>query len=631
MTSKRKSAGGASAPTPTSAADFLSRHTPFDRLDPGATAFLAERLTPVCYARNSVVVSPGHGKARAFYIVERGRVQSEQPRGEHPTGQHFLTLGPGECFPLGALVEGRSVSNTYFAVDDTVLYQLPADDFQALLEMSPAFHRFCTRQLASLLQQTRRLLQTHYSYEAAEQQSMSSPLRALVGRTPVTCPPDTAIGDVLRMMQSAKVGSMIVAGPDGAPLGIFTQQDLIGRVLLAEVPLSAPIAKAMTPNPFTLPASASAHEAVLAMAKYGFRHVLVVEEGRLIGLISERDLFSMQRVSLRQVSDTIEIAETLEDLQQAAEDIRNLARNMLAQGVAAEQLTGFISALNDKLTVRIIDIELTRHPLAGIPFCWIALGSEGRLEQTFSSDQDNGIIFDQPGDLDRETVRARLLEFAREVNRVLDACGYPLCRGNIMASNPQWCLTLAEWQGKFGSWVRAPEPEALLNSTIFFDFRPLFGQMELAEKLREWLLAVAQESSLFLRFMAQNALDTKPPLGLLRDFVVENSTIDLKLYGSRPFVDAARIYSLAGGIAHTNTAQRLRLAQAKLRSHEDEIAAMIEGFYFIQQLRLRNQTGQGAGNLLNPDDLNELDRRILKESFRQARKLQSHLALEYHL
>jgi CBS domain-containing protein len=354
--------------------------------------------------------------------------------------------------------------------------------------------------------------------------------------------------------------------------------------------------------------------------------------------VSQRDLFSAQRTTMRQLPETIRAAQDTAALEQAARDIRQLARDMLANGVAAEHLTQFIAALNDRLTERVVALELARHPLAEIRLCWIALGSEGRLEQTFATDQDNGIVFTAPEGMTPQAARERLLPFASAVNRTLDRCGFPLCKGNIMAGNPRWCLALPEWQAQFSAWIRNTDPEAVLNSAIFFDFRPVFGDAALADRLRTWLLGVTSATPRFLLQMAQGALSTRPPLGLIRDFVFDDSaqfphTIDLKLYGLRPFVDAARINALRFGIAHTNTAQRLRLTAPALHHSDDEVRAMVDGYYFIQLLRLRHQQfdadGQRAPNRIDPSRLNQFDRRILKESFRQARDLQLRLALDY--
>jgi CBS domain-containing protein len=149
---------------------------------------------------------------------------------------------------------------------------------------------------------------------------------------------------------------------------------------------------------------------------------------------------------------------TSQALQRASRDIRQLALNLLAQGIGAEQLTQFISALNDALTRRIIELNLNRHDLYGVEYAWLAFGSEGRHEQTLSTDQDNGILYVLPEWADKEPLKLRLLEFAKDVNNDLAACGFPLCEGNIMASNPELCLTFDEWREKFGTWIREPHP-----------------------------------------------------------------------------------------------------------------------------------------------------------------------------
>jgi CBS domain-containing protein len=318
-----------------------------------------------------------------------------------------------------------------------------------------------------------------------------------------------------------------------------------------------------------------------------------------------------------------------------------MVHNMLAQGVAAEQLTQFISAFNDQLTVRVVELEGANSGLdAGWAVCWLALGSEGRFEQTLSTDQDNALIFSVPEGMTADQVRAQLLPLAKRINDALAACGFPLCRGNVMASNPQWCLSLDEWKRAFSNWIANGTPEALLHATIFFDFRSLHGAHGLAEELRSWLARAASGNTRFLHQMAENAMSIRPPLGVVRDFVVgKEHTLDLKLNGITPFVDAARIFSLAAGVTDTNTIQRLRLSAEKLRMDETEISAWVDALLFIQVLRMRRHDeasaqgvdDQALDNLIDPEKLNELDRRILKEAFRQARKLQARLAMEYHL
>lgn len=613
-------------------AEHLARFAPFDGMAREHLLWLAERLRVGYFAKGEVLLAPAQGEVTRLFIIKQGIVQ-----GEREGSGAWLELHEGESFPLGALLSRRPAISTFRAQGDVFTYELSAADFHALLRLSTEFHDFCTRRIAALLAKSQQSLQAQYATTVADRDSLQAPLSSLVKRLPVTCAPDTPLGEALRTIQAEAISAIVVAR-DGQPLGIFTVRDLIGRVILPGTPLDTPIEHLMTPAPVALASTDHAFEAALVMAQGGFRHVLVVDHGRLTGVLSEKDLFSLQRLGVTGISAQIRGATALPALQTAAADTRQLAHNMLAQGVTPEQLTQLISTLNDLLTQRILELELARDPAAAaMEFCWLALGSEGRLEQTLNTDQDNGILFTLPPGQTAGQARQVLLPFARRVNEALAACGFPLCTGDVMASNPKWCLSAAEWQATFAHWIDHGDPEALLYASIFFDFRPLFGATHLARNLRDWLRDAARKNPRFLHQMSVNALRNRPPLGLVRDFITsEEHTLDLKLNGITPFVDAARIYSLAHGISATNTLERLRGVAAPMNLKPQDAGAFADAFLFIQQLRLRLHHEQSARqepltNKINPDSLNDLDRRILKEAFRQSRKLQTQLGLDYQV
>lgn len=616
--------------------EHLSQFAPFDQMAREHLLWMARKLTLGYFAKGEVILSPGQSDPVPFLIIKQGIVQGEQGIAQTQEDSAWLELHEGECFPLGALLADRPVTSVYRASSDVFCYALPAGDFLQLTHLSAAFHDFCTRRIANLLEQSKHLIQAGYSKASSEQQSMSSSLASIIRREPVTCAPDTSIRQALQRMENHGVGAM-VAVESRVPKGILTLHDVLSRVALAGMDLDEPVIRIMSTNLITLPPHAAAHEAALAMAKQGIRHVLVTDSGRLTGVISEKDLFSLQRVGLSRISTAIRHAPDLALLKQCARDIQQLARNMLAQGVAAEQLTQIITTLNDLLTTRIIELELQESPARGIEFCWLALGSEGRFEQTLNTDQDNGIIFALKDNQDPAALRAVLLPFAKRINLALAECGFPLCGGDVMASNPKWCLSLDEWQTTFDKWIYHGAPMDLLHSTIFFDFRPLYGATHLGTALREWLQAAAPKNSRFLHQLAVNALRNRPPLGMVRDFVTgDDHTIDLKMNGITPFVDAARIFSLATGGTHTNTLQRLREIALPLNISTRDVDAYCQAFLFIQLLRLRlhhvqSEQGTTLTNRVDPDTLNNLDQRILKEAFRQARKLQTKLGLDYQV
>jgi CBS domain-containing protein len=307
--------------------------------------------------------------------------------------------------------------------------------------------------------------------------------------------------------------------------------------------------------------------------------------------------------------------------------------------MAIEALSQWMSGLNDLIGMRICELIEDEFDLPAVPWCWLVFGSEGRLEQTFSTDQDNGLLFVPPDPDATDSVREAFLPFARAVNDALHYCGFERCRGRIMAGNPDWCLSDAEWRRRFDAWLRVPEPEALVNGTIFFDFRPLYGRFEPVDQLRAWLAEEAPQHGRFFRALAEQAVSVAPPLGWAGRFSYDRNrdfphTLDLKHQGARLFVDAARIRALQSGLWATSTADRLRAAGAVRNRSDGQIAADVEAFHVIQRLRFGRQlqvSDRDAANRIDPRSLNDLQRLMLKESFRQAKRLQFGLRQELGL
>ena len=405
--------------------------------------------------------------------------------------------------------------------------------------------------------------------------------------------------------------------------------------------LEQPISSLMTQAPFHLPPNASAFDAAIAMTERHIAHVCLVEQGKLCGVVSERDLFSLQRVDLVHLARTIRHAGRVETLVALREDIRQLVDRMLAHGASASQITHIVTLLNDHTVCRVIELTLEDLGDPGVPFTWLCFGSEGRREQTLHTDQDNGILFEASDNVAAAEIRGRLLPLAMEINQRLARCGFTLCKGDIMAGNPQLCLSRQEWSRRFAGFIREASPENLLASTIYFDLRTVWGDASGCEALRDELLGQIADNSLFQRMMAENALRQRPPVGRFRDFVVarrgaEKDTLDLKSQGLTPFVDGARLLALAHGIKACNTQQRLRELSERGVIDALDGAAYEEAYHFIQQTRLQQhqlqaRQAQPYSNRLDPDSLNHLDRRILRESFRQAQRLQTSLGLRYQL
>ncbi len=469
--------------------------------------------------------------------------------------------------------------------------------------------------------------------------NLNTALRNLPLAPPVVVGPATSVGDALRAIDAQDAeAAVVVDTASSVPLGIVTLRDALRSIINEDCDLAGPVAGIMTGGLASLAAEATVHQATVLMFRRGMRHLILTgADGRLFNVVSQGDLYGMQAADSASLANAILATKSIAALAAQTVAVRRFAARRLAEGSGAEALCEWIAALNDLIALQAIDLVEGEFELPYVPWCWLVFGSEGRLEQTLVTDQDNGIVFAAASAAEAEDLRRKFLPFAAAVNAALDACGFPLCTGQIMAGNPAWCLSLDEWKQTFGRWISVPEPKALLNASIFFDFRPLYGREELVLELQHWLLQRTKGNTAFVRAMAVNALEQEPPLGWWRDFRLSGGqdyphTLDLKGQGIRLFVDAIRILALAHGVEQTNTVERLRGVRPALGMPVEEAAAMAAAFYQIQRLRLQNQVSgefPAAANRLNPDRLHKLDRQILKEAFRQARTLQQRLRLDY--
>ena len=602
---------------------------PFAQMGGHDLDFFLSHAVQHYYAPGEKLLEPASGPVHDLLYIRQGSVTGK--RGLADLSGGAFQFEAGDLFPISAAVAQRAVTASYEAVGDTFVLALPVQAMQELARRSAPFADFLNRRVLTFLELSRKAVQAAYSSQTLAEQSLETQLGALVRRQAVTCQPHTLLREALSTMHEQHIGSMLVTGVHGEVLGILSRGDVLGRITLRGVDLQTPIEQVMVSPVHTLTHEHTAEDAALLMSRHGIRHVPITKDGQAVGIVSERDLFAIQRLSLKQLSSKLRAAPDVQVLQDGAEDIRRFARNLLSQGVQARQLTALISHLNDVLTERLLTLKAQKHGFDLNRICWLALGSEGRGEQTIATDQDNAMIL---ADDCSRSEREMALLFAQEVNQALDTCGYPLCKGGVMAGNPNCCLTLSEWRQRFSHWIEFGAPQDLLNASIYFDFRLLAGNPRLEQELRNAVTGLAQSTPRFLKQMALNALTRGVPLNWLGGIASdEHGEIDLKLQGAAVFVDTARLYALAHGVGATSTRARFEAVGPLMGQLPAAYESWISGFEFLQMMRLQIQlqadVAPEKANRIALDRLNDIDRRILKETFRVARSLQQGLELDY--
>ena len=605
---------------------------PFSEMDKESVELFIKNCDEQYYEPNEIIIEPNAGVPHCLYLIRQGSVSGkrDQQYGE----SIYFELDAGEMFSIGSVLTSRPVSTVYRSIGDTFCLQFPVKKLTDFGIQSPRFIDYLKGSFQTILHKSQEDLRQHFAAKAAETQLHQNTLESLVTREPVSVLPQTTLREALITMDEMRIGSILVIDESKRLQGILTRHDLLKRVVLAEKDLSVAISEVMTSDIKTLEASDTVEMAGHLMMQASIRHLPIVKDAQVVGLISERDLFSFQRFSVSNISAAIHGAKNIQALVRAAEHIRQYSKNLLSQGVTGNRLTSLVSYLNDLLTSRLITMTASEFNVEADQFCWLALGSEGREEQTISTDQDNALIL---ADGVSDAAMQHYLHFARQVNEGLDQCGFPLCKGNVMASNPKYCRRQTDWIKRCAGWIEAGSPQDLLDASIFFDFRPISGNASLALGVSDYVSMAAAATPRFVALLATNAMNWKVPLtmfgGLDTATVDGKQVLDFKLNGTALVVDFARIYALANNITVRNTRERLEAISRLPRFGQTKAEDWVSTFEFLQTMRLKAQIdseGQNTNpNALDTAKLSSVDKVILKAAFNISKTMQQRLKLDY--
>ncbi|MGA2192898.1 MAG: DUF294 nucleotidyltransferase-like domain-containing protein, partial [Nitrospirota bacterium] len=521
------------------------------------------------------------------------------------------------------------------AIDDTLCYQVERETILKLIETNPSFMEYFLKSflLKSIDKTYQEMHRRSLLYGGGDKILFTTPVGELATKKAITAHEDMTIAEAARKMAEHNISSLIIMDENNLPVGILTDRDLRNKVVAKDRDSSGPVKDVMSRSLVRVDSRDYCFEALLKMIRYGIHHLMVIEGGQLKGIITNHEFMMLQGISPVSVVRDIESRQTVEDLKFAAASINRVIALLLKEGARAGNITRIISEINDRLVRQVIEIMTRKHGKAPVPYCWVSLGSEGRKEQTFKTDQDNAIIYaDTRSSEEDKEARAYFAAFTADVRDALVGCGFPLCPANYMASNPAWCQPLRAWKEYFQKWMSNPTPQAVLSSLIFLDFRPIYGETSLAESLREYVHSVIEAHRVFLGFMANNIIKNRPPIGFFKAFVVEKSgehkdELNLKVKGIAPLVDIVRLFSLEKGVRETSTLERISALKDRHTVVQDKAEEIEHAFEFIMLLRIHNQleqieAGEAPDNFINPNNLSGLEKRTIRESFMLVSRLQ---------
>lgn len=541
-------------------------------------------------------------------------------------GQALETRGPGEVFGHAIVFDDPSLSRAGYQVlakTDVALAHCPSETLQALMVKAPVVASFLSDQPGDRL----RTLTPKNTGRLAD---LGIP-KAITGTLAMS------IQQVASLMAQHKISSLPLIEKDQL-VGIVTDRDLRSKVLAVGLSPDTPIEKIMTPSPKTIAIDALVDDAMLLMMQSQIHHLPVVDhQQRLVGMISAGDLLRIQTPHplrlVRDIARADEVARVIELANKGPGVLASLVRH----GSEVTEVGRIASLITDTVTQRLLALAEAAMGPAPMAWCWVAFGSQARMEQGLISDQDNGLILAQAPN---EAQAQYFKDMATFVCDGLNASGYVYCKGGVMAMG-HWRMDLQTWQRTFRQWMQEPDPQSIMNCSIFFDQRAVAGDHGLLDELQTSVLAEAKDARIFLRFLAAEALRHTPALGLFNRFLQESDGeedkgINVKKRGVLPIVDLARVRALEGAITATHTEMRLQEAAHLGVMNEGDADDLVHALRFIGNVRLRHQVkrleaGLAPNHLVDPDELSRLHQRYLRSAFGIVRCAHHALASRYQL
>lgn len=621
---------------------FLSNLRPFSFLPDAEVQKIAAELVMVNHPKDTFLLIQRRSKVEHLHLVKKGAVE----RYYREKNKELLRarLREGDFFGGISMLLHDGISVCMFrTVEDSELYLLPKQRFLDICSRYPVFSDFFTDMLGKWMLDKSYAMAIVKTMQTKEEspQIFNQAVENIYTQNLVWCDTNTSIQEAAVLMGRRRCSSILIKDPNGDFVGIVTDRDLRNNVIIrAACDTTGTVSQVMSSPLSTIPAQAPVSEALMIMMMKSLKHLAVTDaDEKVVGIVTNKDILEAHGQSPFFLLREIHAALSIEEIKDKHSRAPGLIQSLISSGAKAMNVARMVSVISDAVLNKLIGLALSELGPPPVRFAFMIVGSEGRREQTLKTDQDNAIVYEDPPEETEKAVRGYFLAFGERVCTWLDQVGYTFCNGGVMAKNPVWCQPLSVWKKYFSTWIGTAEPEALMQSSIFFDFRCGYGDMTMIDALRKHLFESLAERPNFFRYLAETTLERKPPLGLFRTFVVESKgehrdTLDVK-HPMITIVNYTRLYALKNGIEETNTQERMYQLFLKKGLSWEDYHDFEQAYSFLMQLRLARQLtavikeNAKPDNYINPNKLSHLEQTTLKEIFKRIEKYQEKLVFDF--
>lgn len=621
--------------------EFLKDVIPFQFATDDEIRHIAQNLSIELYQKDTLILQQGGEPSQYLRVIKKGSVKVYIRTNE---GVEVITdyRGEGDLIGYLSLFSNDKARASVITLEETICFLIPKKQIQNLIDKNPAIKDFFNSTFIRkyLDKPVREMSDKGLMNIGSDKLLFTTTTGELASKGVISTFQDVSIKEAADIMTRHKISSLVLIDNNAVPVGFVTDKDFREKVIAKGKDYNDNISSIMSINLIKSEAREYCFEALLKMIRHNIHHLIVVDEGKIKGIITNHDLMMLQGISPINIARDIESQYSVDGLIPISKKTNTIISLLIKEGVKASSIAKIITELNDRLVKKIIDFAEKKFGKPPLSYCWIVFGSEGRKEQTFKTDQDNAIIIeDYDSTVDENYVKEYFTKFSEFVRDSLFKCGFPQCPAGYMASNPLWRQPLSTWKKYFHNWIINPTSEAIIKSLIFFDFRPLYGNLDLAYNLKDYLFKIMQGNKLFLGGIANTALKNSPPIGFLKSFVVEKSgdhknQLNIKVKGTTLIVDLIRLFAFEKVIKETSTFERIEILRCKHAIIRDLADEIIFSFDFLMLMRIENQLsniekGLEPQNFIDPKELSNLKKKMLKETFSLITRMQDMVLERY--
>ncbi|SDL98873.1 CBS domain-containing protein [Franzmannia pantelleriensis] len=591
---------------------------PFTLLDDAGRNRVRGGVDLAYFDSQEVILDAGQSGEFVF-MIHKGEVAELDPTMPAAASRigHYTA---GDLFGAISILNGKS-RYRFQAEQESLCYLLPKALFQRLCDDYPAFAEFFRQ---SLTHKARLLTERR----AEGGVTMAGFMLARIGecmREPLVVDQATSIFDAVSTLNASHADSLLVC--DGERFGMVTKTDLLNALVIEGLTQERPAIEVAHFELVTASAEQYLFEALVRMTRHEVARVVVVEDGKPVGVVELTDVLSFFSSRSYVVSLQVEQADSLDELARASARTPELVRALMAQGVKLRFAMGLLAALNGRIMAKAWGFAIDEaHRDAS---CLVVMGSEGRGEQILKTDQDNALILADGHDWPEREAQMR------EVTEILIRLGYPPCPGNIMVSNPEWVGSVSEWRERIARWAARRDGDSLMKLAIMLDAHAVAGQTALLDQVRDELFERCRRDEILLSYFARTALRFSTPLTLFGSLKKPQHGIDIKKGGIFPIVHGVRTLALERGVRATSTLDRLDALAEDGRLEASFAEDLGEALALFTELRLRQQLerdGEGEdANRVVVQQLSSLERDLLREALHMVKDFKQRLSQRFHL